>query len=194
MHKFIKIFIGILIIGILIFIFMPYQYTDEEVALIKESAKIESVIISEMLEDFAFKGKPMNFPLMVEDLPNELSINKIAPIAFLVDYDVEILLMYEDDTIAMCNKSPKDDSIIFEFFTDSTCKDAYLFTINGIGIGSTEQDLLKTFPNYEAPYEEVLEKGDTYRLFCYVSEKGYNEQISFRTKNGIIDAVNITNY
>ncbi len=174
--------------------FRPYEYTDEEVAIMKEYAKVDSQVISTMLDDFEFNGEPFEMPCKVEDLPEGFTIDKIAPIAYLVDYDVQVLLDYDGETIAMCNKTPKADSVIFDFFIDANNENAELFTIRGIGIGSTEEELLTVFPDYDKPYEEKVEDGDTLRVFCYISENGYDEQIVFQTKNGIVDTILFSNY
>ncbi len=187
--------IKILICVVLYLVFKPYEYNDEEIAVFKEWAIVESQVISEMLEDFEFNGEPMDFPCEVENLPEELTINKIAPIAYVVDYDVEILLDYEGETIAMCNKSPGDDSIIYEFFTNDSCENAELFTIRGIGVGSTEEELINTFPNYDELNEDVInEDGTVTRVYCYFSEYGYEEQLAFQTTDGIVDTVIFSNH
>lgn len=175
------IFLSALSIFVSINVYMiPYRYTDEQIELFEKLAEFNNEVVIEMISDLKYDGKDFDLPYSVSDLPDEFSIITVpSPIAL---YDIQCTLTYNDEIVAVISKTPTNEkgSKIYAFSISDRYTNCEKFTISGIGIGSTVEDLKKTFPNFCLESDTLVVYGD--KDFT----KATSDSILFNIENEII--------
>ncbi len=172
-----------------------FRYSDEEMDVIQKLSEINNEEVKYMLQDFRFDGQPIDFPYKVSKLPSEFKVDIGYPTYALL-YDVDCMLMYNGEYLAYALKTPdyKGESYIFSLGLDDDFVNAKKFTLSGIGIGSTEEELEKVFPNYTKKSEGKQESYGFKRLYIYGDLANANDDaITIYTIDGVVSDINIMN-
>ncbi len=184
---------SVIFMGINIYM-SPFRWTDEAINNFQRISKIENEQVLEMLETLEFDGEHFTLPYKVADLPNDFQVIEGFPTTIVI-YDVQCILTYKGEYIAYLTKTPESDrhSQIFEMSFNSDLENAEKFTFSGVGLGSTEQDLLRKFPSYTEMTSDYEKDSTIIRYGDYDFTDIENESIVFFLEDGIIKHISIYN-
>ncbi len=192
------------------YFYSKFEYTDEEIAYYEEIAFTEDKVINEMASLLEFNGEPFGLPRKANDLPEGLYVEKMFPIGIskehsILPYDVNCALLYNNEFIGFIDKVPGEDGEIFSIMISDDYKMSEFFTVGGIGVGSTEEELVERFPNYVKD-EDTLSKEDKTKedktkeyeeaseIYIYMDEEYQKTQerngyVAFKVEDGIVISI-----
>lgn len=162
-----------------------------------EHLQIESEYIKTILQDLEFNGVKFELPLNLDKLDDDIEV-VFSPFS---DYENSqtALLQYNSEPISLVEIS---DNYIFEFSISDELALGNLLTINGVGINSTEEELLNKLPDYNTDAYiktiKTLEDGSISKMYMYVDlefDKGREdkEYIVFEVTNDTVTWIGIKN-
>ncbi len=177
-----------------------FEFSQESMDSVKPENFVDDLVVKEMASKLRFNNEPFGLPRPANDLPEGLYVEKLFPMGLtpermLITYDVECLLLYNNEFVTVVEKAPGEDGLIYQFYIQKGDVGAELFTMDGIGVGSTEAELLEVFPDYESCRENTDDKNSKSYLY-QEKDKDKNtpnkEFISFVIEDGVIVSVFIT--
>ncbi len=177
-----------------------FEFSKDLTESIMPENFVDDLVVKEMASKLKFNNEPFGLPRPANDLPEGLYVEKLFPMGLtpnrmLIAYDVECLLLYNNEFVTVVEKTPGEDGLIYQFYIKKGDIGAELFTIEGIGVGSTEEELLEVFPNYESCIEQTDDKNSKSYMY-QEKDKDKNtpnkEFISFKVEDGVIVSLFVT--
>ncbi len=179
--------------------YSKFEYTDEEIAYYEEIAVTEDKVINEMASLLEFNGEPFGLPRKANDLPEGLYVEKMFPMGIskeyaILPYDVNCALIYNNEFIGFIDKVPGEDGEIFAIMISADYKMSEFFTVGGIGVGSTEKELVERFPNYVKDEDKIKEDEVASEIYLYMDVEYQKTQerngyVAFKVEEGIVTSI-----
>ncbi len=178
--------------------FNEFEYTDEEIENLSKLAETEDEVVLEMASKLEFNNEPFPLPHKANDLPVGVYIEKMFPLGLskeytIIPYDMTCALLYNNEFVTFVDKVPGEAGEIYSIYISNFDRSGEFFTVDGIGLGSTEEELLKKFPDYVSNEQENM-SNETRKSYFYVDEelqttKTRKGLVSFSVEDGIVESI-----